>query len=40
LILTGLTPVGRATIVLLAINDWQRVELRDNLQQLGEPFAG
>jgi hypothetical protein len=39
-ILVGLTPLGRATTALLAINDWQRVELRDNLQQLGEPFAG
>ena len=36
----GRTAVGRATLQLFAINDWQRVELRDNLQRLGEPFAG
>jgi len=40
LALVGLTPIGRATVELLAINDWQRVELRDNLQSLGESFAG
>lgn len=38
--LVGLTPIGRATAELLAINDWQRVELRENLQSLGESFAG
>jgi hypothetical protein len=38
--LVGRTPIGRATVELLAINDWQRVELRENLQALGEPFAG
>jgi len=38
-IVVGRTPIGRATVVLLAINDWQRVELRENLQSLGEPFA-
>jgi hypothetical protein len=35
----GLTPMGRATVQLLAMNDWQRVEMRDNLRSLGEPFA-
>jgi len=39
-ILVGLTPMGRATVELLAINDWQRVELRDNLRSLGESFTG
>jgi hypothetical protein len=36
----GLTPVGRATAVLLAMNDWERVEVRENLQAHGQPFAG
>ena len=36
----GRTAVGRATLQLLAMNDWQRVEVRENLQALGEPFAG
>jgi hypothetical protein len=36
----GRTAIGRATVQLLAMNDWQRVELRDNLQALGEPFGG
>jgi hypothetical protein len=40
LVLVGLTPIGRATVELLAMNAWQRVELRDNLQSLGESFAG
>jgi hypothetical protein len=39
-LLVGRTPEGRATLRLLAMNDWQRVELRTNLQSLGEPFAG
>ncbi len=38
--LVGRTPVGRATVELLAINNWQRVQVRENLQALGEPFAG
>jgi 5-methylcytosine-specific restriction endonuclease McrA len=38
--LVGRTPIGRATVRLLAVNDWQRVEVRDNLRSLGEPFAG
>lgn len=38
--LFGKSPVGRATIDLLAMNDWQRIELRDNLESLGEPFCG
>ncbi|HEY2840922.1 MAG TPA: HNH endonuclease [Pirellulales bacterium] len=39
-ILIGKTSTARATLRLLAMNDWQRVELRDNLLSLGEPFAG
>lgn len=35
----GLTAVGRTTVELLSLNDWQRIELRSNLQALGEPFA-
>ena len=38
--IVGRTAVGRATVRLLAMNDWQRVEVRENLQALGEPFAG
>lgn len=36
----GRTAIGRATVQLLAMNDWQRVEVRENLQAMGEPFAG
>jgi len=36
----GMTPVGRATVELLAMNEWQRIEFRENLQSLGKPFAG
>jgi hypothetical protein len=36
----GRTSIGRATTRLLAMNDWQRVEVRDNLQRLGEAFSG
>jgi hypothetical protein len=39
-VIVGLTEIGRATVLLLAMNDWQRVEVRENLQTLGEPFAG
>ena len=39
-LVVGLTPTGRATVDLLAMNDWQRVEVRENLQMLGEHFAG
>jgi len=39
-LVVGLTAVGRATVQLLAMNDWDRVEVRENLQALGEPFAG
>jgi hypothetical protein len=39
-IVIGRTPIGRATVQLLAMNEWQRVELRENLQALGESFAG
>jgi len=30
----------RATVELLSMNHWERVVLRENLQSLGEPFAG
>ena len=39
-VVVGLTPIGRATVELLAMNDWERLEVRENLQSLGEPFAG
>ncbi|MGA2032674.1 MAG: HNH endonuclease signature motif containing protein [Thermoguttaceae bacterium] len=39
-VIVGRTAIGRATVELLAMNDWQRVEVRENLQALGEPFAG
>jgi 5-methylcytosine-specific restriction endonuclease McrA len=39
-IVVGRTPIGRATLELLAMNDWERVELRENLRTLNEPFAG
>jgi hypothetical protein len=39
-LVVGRTEIGRATVDLLAMNDWQRVELRENLQSLGEQFAG
>jgi hypothetical protein len=39
-IVVGLTATGRATVQLLAMNEWQRVELRENLKSFGEPFAG
>jgi len=35
----GLTAVGRATVQLLAMNDWQRIEVRNNLLARGEPYA-
>lgn len=38
-VVVGRTAIGRATVELLAMNDWQRVEVRENLQALGEPFA-
>jgi len=38
-IAVGLTPTGRATLQLLRMNDWQRLELRENLRAAGEPFA-
>ncbi len=38
-LVVGRTPVGRATAQLLAMNDWQRVEVRENLHAHGEPFA-
>jgi hypothetical protein len=39
-VLVGRTAIGRATAHLLAINDWERVEVRENLQAEGEAFAG
>ncbi len=39
-ILIGRTAIGRATVELLAINDWERIEIRENLQAQGEAFAG
>ncbi len=39
-VVVGLTPIGRATVELLAMNQWERVEVRENLQSLAEPFAG
>jgi 5-methylcytosine-specific restriction endonuclease McrA len=39
-VLAGRTPIGRATVQLLSMNYWQQVEVRENLQSLGEPFAG
>jgi hypothetical protein len=38
-VLMGKTPIGRATAAVLGMNDWQRVELRENLQSLGQVFA-
>ena len=38
--IVGRTAIGRATVQLLAMNDWQRVEVRENLQAHGEAFAG
>lgn len=39
-LIVGQTATGRATVELLGMNDWQRVELRENLEALGEPYAG
>ena len=39
-VVVGLTPIGRATVELLAMNSWERVEVRENLLSLGESFAG
>lgn len=38
--IVGLTAIGCVTVELLAMNDWQRIELRDTLHLLGESFAG
>ena len=38
--IVGQTPIGRATARLLAMNDWQRIDVRENLHALGESFAG
>ncbi len=38
--IVGRTPVGRATVQLLAMNVWERVELRENLRAAGESFFG
>jgi hypothetical protein len=40
IVILGTTPIGRTTVQVLGMNDWQRVELRENLQSLGEAFAG
>jgi HNH endonuclease len=37
--IVGRTPSGRATVLLLGMNDWQRLELRENLRNLGNSFA-
>ncbi|HEY4311202.1 MAG TPA: HNH endonuclease signature motif containing protein [Pirellulales bacterium] len=37
--IVGTTNVGRATVELLAMNAWQRIELRDNLRAAGASFA-
>lgn len=39
-LVVGQTPTGRATVQLMAMNEWQRIELRDNLKLLGEQFSG
>jgi hypothetical protein len=39
-IIVGRTATVRATVRLLAMNDWERNEVSDNLQALGEPFVG
>jgi hypothetical protein len=36
----GRTAVGRATVSLLAMNHRERLEVRENLQALGELFTG
>jgi hypothetical protein len=38
--IVGRTAVGRATVHVLAMNDREHLKVRDNLQTLGEPFAG
>ena len=35
----GLTPIGRASVQLLAMNDRTRLDIREDLQALGEEFA-
>jgi len=39
-LIIGKTAIGRATVELLPLNDWQCVEVRENLHVLGYPFAG
>lgn len=39
-VIVGLTPIGRATVELLEMNSWERVEIREHLQSIGELFAG
>lgn len=39
-VVVGLTPIGRATVELLAMNSWERAEIRENLLAVGESFAG
>jgi hypothetical protein len=38
--IVGRTAIGRATVQLLVMNNWERIEVRENLHALGEPFAG
>ena len=38
--IVGRTPVGRATVQLMAMNLWERVELRENLRAVGESYSG
>jgi hypothetical protein len=37
--IVGRTAMGRATVQLLAMNEWERMEVRENLRSLGESFA-
>jgi hypothetical protein len=36
----GRTAIGRATVQLLAMNHWECLKVRENLQALDEPFGG
>jgi hypothetical protein len=38
-VIRGKTAVGRTTVEVLAMNHWKRVELRENLRNLGELFS-
>jgi hypothetical protein len=39
-VIAGRSAIGRATVRLLAMNNWQRIEVQKNLLALGEAFAG